>query len=125
MDEYNIDGYDFVDSNFVDTRTRITGRTMFPYLVVYFFTFCMILILILAIAGVFESKTSKFTNMNFPQIKDAKSSGIYTTNGRECKYYKCKSRDRYWCSKDKSCFIPQHNLQGQLFVPQNWFDRFV
>ena len=65
--------------------------------------------------------------MNYPKIKDALQSGWYNTFGRECKYYKCKTKDRYWCSMDKDCIIPEHHLKGELMNLKDhpWFYRFV
>lgn len=87
-------------------------------------------LIILASMGYF---TEPFTNNNannmtvFPQLGDAFKTGIYRTFGQECKpgMHKCKAKDQYWCSSNKNCTVGEHHLQGTLFEPEIWFDRYV
>ncbi len=90
----------------------------------------MIVLLVLGLMGYLteEPFTNNVNNVTiFPQLGDAFKTGIYRTFGQECKpgMHKCKAKDQYWCSSNKNCTVGEHHLQGTLYEPKIWFDRYV
>lgn len=104
---------------------QVTKQVNIQLVLSIVFGIIMIIIVSLAFAGVLD-KEEPFDDLNFPQLGDAIKTGIYRTFGQECKpgLHKCKSKDQYWCSKNKDCTIGEHHLQGTLFEPKTWFDRY-